>query len=75
LAATSTLSATWVKQDPQAFTTWIDGLPAGDVRDAAIQQLVSSAQATKNPAGVLQWVNTVSNPQTKAALLQKLGQN
>jgi hypothetical protein len=45
------------------------------MRDAAIQQLVSSSQATKNPTGVLQWVNTVSNPQMKATLLQKLGQN
>ena len=74
LAATSTLSATWVKQDPQAFTTWLDSLPAGDVRDTAITQLVSSSQATKNPVGVLQWVNTVSNPQTKATLLQTLNQ-
>jgi hypothetical protein len=75
LAATSSLSTIWISQDPQAFTTWLTGLPEGDVRDAAIQQLVSSSQATKNPAGVLQWVNTVSNPQLKSTLLQKLGQN
>jgi len=75
LAAASTLSATWVSQDPQAFTIWLTGLPEGDVRDAAIQQLASSSQATKNPTGVLQWVNTVSNPQAKAVLLQKLGKN
>jgi hypothetical protein len=75
VSAISSVSATWVAQDPQTFTTWLNGLPAGDVRDAAIQQLASSSQASKNITGVLQWVNTVSNPQTKAALLQKLGQN
>jgi len=75
VSAISSVSATWVAQDPQTFTTWLNGLPAGDVRDAAIQQLASSSQVSKNIEGVLQWVNTVSNPQTKAALLQKLGQN
>ncbi len=74
ITATSTLATTWIKLDPQAFTTWLDTLPAGDVRDTAIAQLVSSKQATKNPAGVLAWANTVANPQTKAALLQQLAQ-
>jgi hypothetical protein len=72
LTAAGNLSATWVKLDPQAFTVWLTGLPAGDVRDTAIAKLAASSQAQKNPAGVLQWVNTVSNPQIKATLLQKL---
>jgi hypothetical protein len=74
LNAASTLAATWVTQDPQAFTVWLDGLPAGDVRDTAISQLVSSTQAMKNPDGVMAWVNTVTNPETKAVLMQKLTQ-
>jgi hypothetical protein len=71
---TSAVAATWIKLDPQAFTVWLTSLPSGDVRDTAIAQLVSSSQAAKNPAGVLEWVNTVSNPQTKAALVQQLNQ-
>ncbi len=73
-AAATTLAAIWVKQNPQAFTVWLDGLPVSAVRDAAIVQLVSSSQATKNPEGVMAWVNTVSNPEMKAALVQKLNQ-
>lgn len=71
-AATTALAAIWVAQDPQAFTVWLDGLPPGDIRDAAIVQLVSSSQSTKNPDGVRAWVNTVSDPQTKSELVRKL---
>jgi hypothetical protein len=71
-SVTSTVAAIWVSQDPQAFTVWLTSLQPGDVRDTAIAALVSSSQAAKNPAGVLEWVNTVSNPQIKAALLQQL---
>lgn len=74
LNATSSLAATWIKLDPQAFTIWLTALPTGDIRDTAIAQLASSAQAAKNPAGIQAWVNTVSNPQTKAALVEKLTQ-
>jgi hypothetical protein len=74
VAATTTLAAIWVKQDPQAFTVWLNDLPVGGPRDAAIVQLASSAQASKDPAGVMVWVNTVSDPQTKVALTQKLTQ-
>jgi len=74
LSATTRLASTWVKLDPQAFTIWLNGLSPGDVRDTAIVQLASSSQATKNPSDVLAWVNTVSNPQTKAALVQQLTQ-
>jgi hypothetical protein len=69
---TTTIATTWIQQDPQAFTVWLTSLPTGDIRDTAIAQLVSSSQATKNPTGVLEWVNTVSDPQIKAGLLQKL---
>jgi hypothetical protein len=69
---TSTVAAIWVSLDPQAFTVWLGTLPTGDVRDTAIAQLADSSQAAKNPTGVLEWVNTVSNPQTKAVLLQQL---
>lgn len=72
LNATSALATTWIKLDPQAFTVWLNTLPAGDVRDTAITQLASSTQATRDPAAVMNWVNSVSNPQTKAELLQKL---
>ncbi len=72
LNALGSVAATWVKQDPQAFTTWLGTLPAGDARDTAISQLAASTQATKNPAAVLAWINTVANPETKATLLQKL---
>jgi hypothetical protein len=68
--ATNALAAVWVKQDPQAFTVWLTTLPPGDPRDAAIGQLVSSAQATKDPATVAAWINSVNNPQTQAALTQ-----
>jgi hypothetical protein len=70
--ATSTVAATWIRQDPQAFTVWLNAQPPGDVRDTAIAQLASSSQATKDPAGVMAWVNTVSNPQTKASLIRQL---
>ncbi len=75
LSAASTLASTWVKQDPQAFTIWLDAQPAGQVRDTAIVQLASSVQAAKDPAGVLAWVNTVSDPQTRASLVRKVSQN
>ena len=70
--AMSSVGAIWIQQDPQAFTVWLTSLQPGEIRDTAIAQLVSSSQAAKNPAGVLEWVNTVSNPQTKTALLQQL---
>lgn len=73
-AATTALAAVWVKQDPQAFTVWLDSLPVGSARDAAIVELASSVQATKDPVGVMAWVNTVSNPQLKAQWVQKLAQ-
>ncbi len=74
LTATGVLATAWIKQDPQAFTIWLNGLPAGDLRDAAITQLASSSQAKKDPAGILAWVNTISNPEIKVALTQKLAQ-
>ncbi len=74
LDAMTKVAATWVKQDPQAFTAWLNGLPAGDVRDTAIGQLVASTQAGKNPNDVAAWVNTVSNPEMKAVMVQKLNQ-
>jgi hypothetical protein len=70
--AMSTVAAAWIQLDPQAFTVWLATQPPGDVRDTAIVALASSSQATKNPAGVLEWINTITNPQTKAALLQTL---
>lgn len=75
LMATSKLATTWLKLDPRSFTIWLNGLPPGDMRDTAITQLVSSPQAAKDPAGVMQWVSTVSNQQIKVQLLRKLGQN
>lgn len=72
--AVAVLATSWINQDPQAFTTWLNGLPSGDARDTAIVQLVSSVQASKNPEGVMQWVGTVSNAETKAELMQKLSQ-
>jgi len=70
--AMSFIAKAWISQDPQAFTVWLTGLSPGGVRDAAIAQLASSSQATKDPAAVLNWVNTISNPDIKAALLPKL---
>ncbi len=70
--AIAKLAAVWVKQDPPAFTTWLNTLPAGDLRDAAIIQLVGSIQTKKDLAGVQSWVNVVSNPAIKANLLRQL---
>jgi hypothetical protein len=67
VSAISSVSATWVAQDPQTFTIWLNGLPEGDQRDAAVAQLVSSTQTTKDPADVLQWANTVDDPQARAS--------
>jgi hypothetical protein len=64
--AISDIAQSWARQDPQAFTVWLNGLPAGDGRDAAVAQLVGSGQTAKDPAAVLAWANTVSDPQTRA---------
>ncbi len=67
--AVGAIAETWVEQAPQAFTVWLTGLPAGEARDMAVAKLVDSPQTVKNPADVLAWANTVTDPEVRAKQL------
>ena len=71
-SAVDALAKTWLKQDPQAFTNWLTGMPTGSERDEAIGQMVSSTQTAKNPAAVLAWANTISDPQIQAKQIESV---
>jgi len=47
-------------------------MPTGSERDEAIGQMVSSTQTAKNPAAVLAWANTISDPQIQAKQIESV---
>jgi hypothetical protein len=69
IEATTKLAQTWAQNDPQAATTWVNGLPPGAQRDAATAQLVS-AQMSADPVAALALANSITDPQAQAAQVQ-----
>ena len=53
--AFGTMAAAWMERDPAAARAWVDGLPAGEARDAALEK-GSAALGKTDPAGALDWV-------------------
>jgi len=61
----------WVRQDPQAVSTWINTLPDGAERNGAIIQMVNY-EATKDPTGSLTWANSITWQQGRINEIQRL---
>jgi hypothetical protein len=72
IEAATTVASTWVKKTPPPFLDWLNGLPVGDVRDAAIVQLDTSGQAAKHPTMVFNQANSISNPDLRAVQVQQV---
>jgi len=71
--ATHVLAKTWLAQDPQAATAWMQTLPPdGDgIRNAAIGELIT-AQVNKDPATTLQWANLITTDETRTNAIQRV---
>jgi len=54
IAAADTLTREWIKHDSYAASQWIRGLPDGDARQAAINNLVTAIEKA-DPAAAAEW--------------------
>jgi hypothetical protein len=50
----------WVEQDPQAVATWMQTLPEGEERDAAVARYVNS-QSAYDPQAAYQLASSIDN--------------
>ena len=63
--------ASWLGEDVTGACAWIQKLPQGTTKDAAIATLVQYA-ITTDPHGASSWLPLVSDPSTRASLQQQL---
>ena len=56
----------WVEGDPAAAGTWLQRLPAGQSRDAAVSTFARRVRDT-DPVSAVEWANTISNAGERTA--------
>ena len=56
--AVAGMASQWVKRDPGAATSWIEELPSGANRDAAIMSLVRELEGS-DPEAAAAWKNSI----------------
>ena len=62
ISAVSTVTSSWLNDDPLAASQWISNLPGhSDARDAAVQQLINN-QSRNDPDSAFIWAATIDNP-------------
>jgi hypothetical protein len=69
--ATANVAKSWLTQDPNAASQWIDTLPQGSARDSAVTQLISSV-SQNDPASAFNWAVTLGDPATRNTQVVKL---
>jgi hypothetical protein len=63
------IAGKWAQQDPAAAASWLNTLPQGGTRDAAITGLVTVASAT-DPASAYTWAASTSDPKSQFNLVK-----
>jgi hypothetical protein len=64
--ATANVAKSWLQQDPNAASQWVDTLPQGSAKDAAINQIITSV-GTNDPASAFTWATSISDPTARDA--------
>lgn len=59
----------WMLRDPAAASQWVDSLPAGSRKDAAIVALTQSAALRNDAASAAAWAATIQDESVRAPLL------
>ena len=65
------MASQWASQDPVATTGWLERLPAGATRDAAVSAFTQSAINT-DPEGAAVWASTIANENVRNTDLERI---
>jgi len=69
--ATANVAKSWLTQDPNAASQWIDTLPQGSARDGAVTQIIATV-GKNDPAAAFNWAVSIGNETTRDAQVVKL---
>jgi len=70
-AAKIQLAEMWTRQDPASTAEWINQLPASENTDPLIETLVNKVHKS-DPQGALTWAETISNPDRRKHMVEKV---
>jgi len=65
------LAEMWTRQDPASTAEWINQLPASENTDPLIETLVNKVHKS-DPQGALTWAETISNPDRRKHMVEKV---
>ena len=69
--AARSVAAQWARQDPVATTGWLERLPAGATRDAAVSAFTQQA-VESDPEGAAAWASTIANQDVRNTDLERI---
>ncbi len=69
--ATANVAKSWLVQDPNAASQWINTLPPNAARDAAVTQIISTVGGS-DPAAAYNWALSIGNETSRNTQVVKL---
>ena len=74
LKAAGQVARNWLRLDSFFASAWIDKLPVGPVRDAAVEELIEHVRPG-DPDSALEWAQSLDDPGARARMVQVVLEN